>query len=135
MAKKKTQEVKLRRSCGAMAAHMMLLEKYPSFRLAQMRLEGAAARQHQLGFDAAKAKIVTVNVVVNVVYKTDEQNISDAQINSQIVALNQGLSRDESRQESDARAMERLGHRCAFAIQARENDADEDDENRLHRGR
>jgi hypothetical protein len=88
MAKKKTEGVKLRRSCGAMAAHMMLLEKYPSFRLAQMRLEGAAARQHQLGFDAAKAKIVTVNVVVNVVYKTDEQNISDAQINSQIVALN-----------------------------------------------
>jgi hypothetical protein len=71
-----------------MAAHMMLLEKYPSFRLAQMRLEGAAARQHQIGFDAARTKIVTVKVVVNVVYKTDEQNISDAQIKSQITALN-----------------------------------------------
>ena len=41
MAKRKRSGVKLRRSCGAMAAHMMLLEKYPSFRAAQMRLEGA----------------------------------------------------------------------------------------------
>src|SRR6476619_4991830 len=88
MPKSKKSDAPLRRSCGAMAAHMMLLEKYPSFRAAQMRLEGAAARQHQIGFDAARTKIVTVKVVVNVVYKTDEQNISDAQIKSQITALN-----------------------------------------------
>ncbi|MDQ6913388.1 MAG: zinc metalloprotease [Verrucomicrobiota bacterium] len=88
MPKEKKPSVPPRRSCGAMAVHMMLLEKYPSFRLAQMRLEGAAARQHQIGFTAAKTKIVTVKVVVNVVYKTDQQNISDAQIKSQITALN-----------------------------------------------
>jgi hypothetical protein len=29
---KKSQGPKLRRSCGAMAAHMMLLERYPAFR-------------------------------------------------------------------------------------------------------
>jgi hypothetical protein len=71
-----------------MAAHMMLLEKFPSFRAAQMRLEGSTSRRREVGFDAAQSKIVTVKVVVNVVYMTDVQNISDAQIKSQIAALN-----------------------------------------------
>jgi hypothetical protein len=71
-----------------MAAHMMLLEKFPAFRAAQMRLEGSTSRRREVGFDVAKSKIVTVKVVVNVVYKTDVQNISDAQIKSQIAALN-----------------------------------------------
>jgi len=88
MAKKqKSGQVELRRSCGAMAAHMMLLETHPSFRAAQMRLEGATAKRRDLSA-AKKAKIVTIKTVVNVVYKTTDQNISAGQINSQIRALN-----------------------------------------------
>ncbi len=71
-----------------MAAHMMLLERYPSFRASQMRLEGATARRRESRADAKKPKVVTIRTVVNVVYNTDEQNVSDAQINSQIAALN-----------------------------------------------
>jgi hypothetical protein len=67
---------------------MLLLEKYPAFRQAQMRLEGNTDRRRESHVDLKKSKIVTVNVVVNVVYKTDEQNISQAQIKSQIAALN-----------------------------------------------
>ena len=37
---------------------------------------------------AAVPKLVTVDVVVNVVYQTDAQNVSDAQIKSQIDVLN-----------------------------------------------
>lgn len=88
MPKKKAAKAPLRRSCGAMAAHMMLLERYPSFRAAQMRLEGATEHQRQTEFDAARARLVRIKTVVNVVYNTAEQNISDAQINSQIAALN-----------------------------------------------
>ena len=87
MAKKKGATL-VRRSCGAMAAHMMLLERYPAFRASQMRLEGTTERRTQMRFDAAKTKLVKIKTVVNVVYKTPEQNISDAQINSQIAALN-----------------------------------------------
>jgi hypothetical protein len=71
-----------------MAAHMMLLEKYPSFRAAQMRLEGATSRRRDLGADLQKATVATIKTIVHVVYKTPEQNISDAQINSQFAALN-----------------------------------------------
>ena len=85
---KKSTKPKLRRSCGAMAAHMMLLERFPSFRASQMRLEGATLRRRDKGIDLKKAKLVIVKTVVNVVYKTDPQNISTAQINSQIKALN-----------------------------------------------
>jgi Pregnancy-associated plasma protein-A len=71
-----------------MAAHMMLLERFPSFRGSQMRLEGATSRRREAPEDISKAKIVTIKTVVNVVHNTDEQNISTAQINSQIAALN-----------------------------------------------
>jgi Pregnancy-associated plasma protein-A len=85
---KRTTKPTLRRSCGAMAAHMMLLERYPSFRASQMRLEGATSRRRDTEVDLKKAKLVTIKTVVHVVYKTDPQNISTAQINSQIKALN-----------------------------------------------
>jgi hypothetical protein len=71
-----------------MASHMMLLEKHPGFRAQQMRLEGATARRRATALDLKKAKIATIKTVVNVVYKAAEQNISDAQIKSQIKALN-----------------------------------------------
>jgi Pregnancy-associated plasma protein-A len=88
MAKRKKAGPKLRRSCGAMAAHMALLEQYPAFRANQMRLEGATSERRDRGTDLKKAKIVTVKTVVNVVYNTDEQNISQAQIRSQFTAMN-----------------------------------------------
>lgn len=84
----KSAGVKLRRNCGAMAAHMMLLEKFPAFRANQMRLEGATARRRELAFDARTAPIVTIRTIVHVVFKTAEQNISDAQVKSQIAVLN-----------------------------------------------
>jgi hypothetical protein len=90
VAKKKTppREVPLRRSCGAMAAHMMLLEKFPAFRLNQMRLEAVTSRQRETRLDLRKSKLVVIKTVVNVVYNTKEQNISTAQIRSQFTALN-----------------------------------------------
>jgi Pregnancy-associated plasma protein-A len=90
MAKKskRSRRSKLHRTCGAMAAHMMLLERYPSYRVNQMRLEDATNRRRERPSNLRQAKIVTIKTVVNVVYKTAEQNVSKAQINSQISALN-----------------------------------------------
>lgn len=82
------RHARLRRSCGTMAAHMMLLETFPAFRANQMRLEGVTDKRRQLAFDIKAVPIVTVKTFVHVVYKTDEQNISNAQIKSQIAVLN-----------------------------------------------
>jgi predicted esterase len=88
MAKKQAAEAPLRRQCGAMAAHMMLLEQYPAFRMNLMRLEGATAKRRDETFDMKTAPVITIKTNVHVVYKTAAQNISDAQIKSQIKVLN-----------------------------------------------
>lgn len=86
-----------------MAAHMMLLERFPSFRSNQMRLEGVTGRRRDTKIDLQKAKLVTIRTVVNVVYKTAEQNISDAQINSQIAVLNKDFrARNPDRTQTPA---------------------------------
>ncbi len=81
-------EPALHRSCGTMAAHMMLLEQHPAFRLNQFRLEGATERWRTTGIDLKAMPMVTIRTVVHVVYRTDDQNISDAQVESQLRALN-----------------------------------------------
>ena len=78
-----------RRECGAMAPHMMLLEKHPGFRTAQLRLEVATARRRATALDTAKLKLITIKTVVHVVYRTAQENISLAQIKSQLKVLNQ----------------------------------------------
>jgi hypothetical protein len=71
-----------------MASHMMLLEKHPSFRARQFKLERETARMRAAGLDRKALKPVTIKVVVNVVYKTTAQNLSNAQIGSQLKVLN-----------------------------------------------
>jgi hypothetical protein len=72
-----------------MAAHMLLLETNPSYRANQTRLEAATERMRSTGLDElGKAAVVKINTVVHVVYKLPAQNIPDAQIATQIAALN-----------------------------------------------
>jgi hypothetical protein len=91
-AKKKPAETTTaplrRRMCGTMAAHMRLLEMFPQFRARQFQLEQEYQQRRTRGLRAADMKRVTIRVVVNVVANTDEQDVSDAQVKSQIAALN-----------------------------------------------
>lgn len=91
-----TEAAPLRRGCGTMAAHMLLLEKYPAFRAHQFKLEQETARRRATGLRVEDLKLVTVNVVVNVVYKTAAQNVSDAQITKQIATLNKDFGATNS---------------------------------------
>jgi Pregnancy-associated plasma protein-A len=77
-----------RRACGAMQAHMRLLETNPSFRGNQFKLEGDIAKLRTSAINLRTVPIATIKVIVHVVWNTPEQNISDAQIKSQIAALN-----------------------------------------------
>jgi len=86
----KKQKAIKRRTCGAMAAHQRLLELDPNFRMRQAQLENATAMRMSLGARALRAAApITIPVVVHVVYKTPAENISAAQIKSQIKVLNQ----------------------------------------------
>jgi hypothetical protein len=83
---KRTSRRRPRRRCGTMAAHMALLESYAPYRARQAELEQLTVARRETA--AAVPKRVTVDVVVNVVYQTDAQNVSSAQIKSQIDVLN-----------------------------------------------
>jgi hypothetical protein len=78
-----------RRQCGSMEAHERLSELYSSFRTNQNRIESFTARSITSGLAARVARqLITVPVVVHVVSKKAEEDISDSQIKSQIAVLN-----------------------------------------------
>src|SRR5262245_21213336 len=78
-----------RRLCGSMEVHERLSEAYESFRNNQNRIESFTARSIDSGLaQRVTRQMITIPVVVHVVYKKDSENISDAQIKSQIAVLN-----------------------------------------------
>lgn len=77
-----------RRTCGAVAANNVLMERHPAFRSILGALESATtARFADPGAQAFEGP-VTIPVVVHVVHATLAQKITLAQIDSQIDALN-----------------------------------------------
>jgi hypothetical protein len=78
-----------KRTCGAAEVHQRFLETIPAYADNRRAIE-----KHNMAWGLmrksmpALPKIITIPVVVHVVYSTSEQNISDNQINSQIVVLN-----------------------------------------------
>ena len=92
MAKKSSKasakKVPKHRTCGAVAVHNRLLESNPQFRLNIAALEGATRSRLMTAFAMPGPQSVTIPVVVHVVHNTAAENISVAQIKSQIVSLN-----------------------------------------------
>ena len=78
-----------RRQCGTMQSFEELAEQIPSFRANQTQINALTARSIESGEAQRIARRrVTIPVVVHVVYKRPQENISKSQINSQITALN-----------------------------------------------
>ncbi|HEY1911084.1 MAG TPA: zinc metalloprotease [Vicinamibacterales bacterium] len=77
-----------KRTCGTMASHEYLLETVPGFRDRLFKLEQATAAYRATGLKIATLPVATIRVIVNVVYSDPSQNISNAQIKTQIAALN-----------------------------------------------
>ncbi len=94
MAKKKSAKRKARtakslprRMCGTMQVHQWLLESDPTFRTNQLAIEHAFRARRGMAMPL-RTTPYKIDVVVHVVYKTAAQNISAAQVNSQIRVLN-----------------------------------------------
>lgn len=77
----------VRRLCGTMEVHNRLLETFPGFRLKQIQLEHALMRR-MASARPFRVGITAVPTVVHVVHKEPSENISTAQIRSQITVLN-----------------------------------------------
>jgi hypothetical protein len=78
-----------RRTCGQMAVHELLAETHPEYREYRLKAEEETRSSITSGRAMrAVRKLVTIPVVVHVVHRTKEENVSDAQVKSQIAALN-----------------------------------------------
>jgi hypothetical protein len=77
-----------RRTCGTMAVHERLLRTDPAYVAARNASENRAWSARAQGATAERLGVTLIPVIVHVVYKTAAQNISDAQITSQIDVLN-----------------------------------------------
>ena len=76
----------LRRNCATMEQHRQLLTESAAYRAARDEIETLTGIN--TGEVAARVGLVRIPVVVHVVWNTDDQNLSDAQIASQIDVLN-----------------------------------------------
>src|SRR5215218_8934770 len=89
------------RQCGAQQVNERLTELDPKLRQRQHRLEQASVRAIEQGTaQRVWRRLITLPVVVHVVYKRKEENISDAQVKSQIDVLNKdyrGTNTDRSK--------------------------------------
>ncbi|MEI4803744.1 zinc metalloprotease [Bacillus sp. NPDC077411] len=76
------------RKCATIEIHHKLLEESEQYRNARIEIESMTNEYfNSLRLEAERA-VVKIPVVVHVVWNTDEQNISDEQIHSQIDVLN-----------------------------------------------
>jgi hypothetical protein len=82
-------EAPTRRYCATSEVHRQLLSVDPDYRLARSEIEDLTDAEQARGFAAAAPRTRTIQTVVHVVYRTDRENISRAQINSQIRILNE----------------------------------------------
>lgn len=78
---------RLRRTCGAMSIYYQLMESEPTFRQQQVDLEHATMARSRSAL-VARVAPYKITVVVHVVYASAAENISAAQVRSQIAALN-----------------------------------------------
>jgi Pregnancy-associated plasma protein-A len=80
------------RSCGAVQNYFRQVDFYPDLRRNQAVLEGMTAAAAAQGLTAERALPAEIPVVVHVLHRTDADDISDAQVASQIEVLNEDYS-------------------------------------------
>ncbi len=84
-----SEETPGHRSCAQMVVHELLVETEPEYRARRLAAEDQTRETISSG-EAMRvvAELITIPVVVHIVYRTKEENISDAQVKSQIRVLN-----------------------------------------------
>ena len=84
-----TTQLNKHRTCGTVEFNELQMQQNPEFRENRKRIE-EFTKNYQ---NSENRGLITIPVVVHVVYNTAQQNISDAQILSQIAVLNQDFAK------------------------------------------
>lgn len=81
-------QAQTQRRCGSAEHYQQMLQQNPDFAQQRNFIENQTAQFQTLPDNEQKRVVITIPVVVHVLYNTATQNISDAQIQSQISILN-----------------------------------------------
>lgn len=95
-SRKTSSELPTQRKCGAMEVHRRLLAESESYARNREQIENLALAYKQGLRAVSRTGIIKIPVVVHVVWNTEDQNISDAQIQSQIDVLNKDYNKSNS---------------------------------------
>lgn len=78
-----------RRTCAHMVVHELLAETHPDYRKYRLKAEDQTRKSIDSGQAMrVTAKLITIPVVVHVIYRNSTEKITEAQVKSQIDALN-----------------------------------------------
>ena len=109
-----------RRHCATSEVHRLLLNTDPEYARARSEIEDLTDAETARGFAAAAPKVRTIPTVVHVVYKTAAQNISDAQVKSQIKILNEDFRKTNADASSVPAVFKPLARGLQHPVQARD---------------
>lgn len=84
------------RSCAAQEVHEQKMKNDPQYRANREAIEAQYEKYLRSGATNAATGVRTIPVYVHVIYNTAQENISDAQIQSQIAVLNEDYSASNS---------------------------------------
>lgn len=102
------------RTCGTDAYQSMQFQKNPKLAIKRQLIEDQVQSwiQNQSYNSKSKKAVVTIPVVVHVVYSNNNQNISDAQVQSQIVVLNKDYRRSNADASNTPTAFQGVAADC-----------------------
>ncbi|MGC6429145.1 MAG: M43 family zinc metalloprotease, partial [Flavobacteriales bacterium] len=84
-----SQLIQAQRTCGSMLDYQNHIQNNPDFLAKQLELENLTQQYQQLiPLMNSSENVYTIPVVIHILYNNSEQNISDEQINSQMISLN-----------------------------------------------
>ena len=111
-------ETPQRRSCATMAIHYQLMTSDLRYAAARRTIENQTIAYAMRTTDVSRLGVTTIPVVVHVLYNTPNQNISDAQIQSQIDVLNRDFRKKNPDVETLPEAFKSLAAdaRIEFAL-------------------
>ena len=110
-----------RRQCGRWRPTSGCPSSTPRSATNQNRIESFTARSITSGLAARVARqLITIPVVVHVVYKKAEENISDAQMKSQIAVLNKDFRAANTDAKQRPVGVERSGGRRQHPVRTRD---------------
>jgi hypothetical protein len=84
------------RSCATMQVHEQLLRTIPGYADTRAAIENHAWRAQRMPSVLGRPGCTSIPVVVHVVYKSEHENISDAQVQSQIQILNEDFRKQNA---------------------------------------